>query len=84
MFDLLIKLVTWMMRRCDYMLVVRRRGKGFLAVNTDEDGRKHLSAITVCAIKNGYEDAKDYVLDTAADYLQPLAIESREFAERIK
>ena len=54
MFDLLIKLVTWMMRRCDYMLVVRRRGEGFLAVNTDEDGRKHLSAITVCAIKNEY------------------------------
>lgn len=84
MLDILIKFITWLLRKCDFMLVVHRHGTGYVVISTDEDGRKHLSAMTVCAIKDDYDGMKDYILDTAADYLKPLAIESREFAERIK
>lgn len=84
MFDILVKFVTWILRRCDFLLVVRRHGEGYAVTNADGDGRKHLSAITVCAIKNGYDEVKDYILDTAADYLKPLEIESKDFMERIK
>lgn len=84
MLDILTKIIAWMLRKCDFVLVVRRKGDGYFVINGDDEGRKHLEAITMCAIRNGYVGAKEYILDTAAEYLKPLEIESKEFIERIK
>lgn len=87
MFEIRLKIVKFLLRKCDYQMIVHQKtGKGHLGAIMgyvpDEEAKKHIIEI----IKQGLSDGKDFkelYLAGAEAYLSRYEIDCKDFIKRI-
>lgn len=79
-----LKLIKFLARKWDFLIVARSGEAGCVMYNQDEDSEAHIRAILYSAFENGYEDVKSIILGASEDWLKERVVETKNFIERIK
>lgn len=79
-----VKIATWLLDNCDYLLVARTNNEGIVAMKADEDAIKHLRAILHASFLDGQEQIKEVIIGATEDWLKEREVETKNFIERIK
>lgn len=78
------KLICFLARRWDMLLVARGGREGCVIMNADEESEKHLRAILHSAFENGQENVKSLILGTTEDWLKERVVETKNFIAKIQ
>lgn len=79
-----IKIILWLIRKWDFLIVGRCNEMGCVLTNTDEESERHLRAILHASFRDGREDVKSLILGASEDWLKEREVETKNFIERIK
>lgn len=82
--DLKIRIIQWLTRKWDLLIVARCGANGCVFMNADEESEKHLRAILYSAFHNDQKQVKSLILGAAEDWLKEREVETKNFIERIK
>lgn len=84
MMDLKIRIIQWLTRRWDLLIVARCGANGRVVLNADEESEKHLRAILHSAFEDNQNQVKILILGATEDWLKEREVETRNFIEKIK
>lgn len=84
MMDLKIKIIRWLIRKWDFLIVARDGNEGCVILNGDDESEKHLRAILCSAFRDRQEKVQDIIIGTAEDWLKCHVVEANNFIKKIK
>jgi len=84
MMNLKMKIIQWLTRKWDLLIVARCGANGCVFMNADEESEKHLRAILHSAFENNQNQVKHLILGATEDWLKERDVETRNFIEKIK
>ena len=84
MMDLKIRIIQWLTRGWDLLVVARCGANGCVFLNADEESGQHLRAILHAAFENNQDQVKSLILGATEDWLKEREVETKNFIERIK
>lgn len=84
MMNLKMKIIEWLTKGWDLLVVARCGANGCVFMNADEESEKHLRAILYSAFRNDQEQVKSLILGAAEDWLKEREVETKNFIEKIK
>lgn len=80
--DLKVKIISWLIRKWDFLLVARDGIEGMVVYEEDNDKRGNLATILYSCME--YKDeVKELTLSAAEKYLSRYEIEGRNFCKRV-
>lgn len=83
--DLKIRIIQWLTRKWDLLIVARCGANGCVFLNADEEeSEQHLRAILHSAFENNQDQVKSLILGATEDWLMEREVETKNFIERIK
>ena len=83
--DLKIRIIQWLTRKWDLLIVARCGADGCVFLNDDEEeSEQHLRAILHSAFENNQDQVKSLILGATEDWLMEREVETKNFIERIK
>lgn len=80
--DFKLKIISWLIRKWDFLLVARDGIEGMVAYEEEKDKHGHLATILYSCMEHE-EEVKELVLIAAEKYLSRYEIEGRNFCKRV-